>query len=124
MGLRAFPVIYATSVYRTVEFYEKLGFVRRYQWPLDGDPGYVALRRDAADVAVVDRQWPMDRYGIESGSRPTFEMFVYVDDPDVTVSNLERDGITVVCHPENMPWGERVGCVLDPDGNPVSISQL
>jgi lactoylglutathione lyase len=116
-------MIYATSVGRTVDFYEKLGFVRQYQWPMEGTPGYVSLRRDLSDVAVVDREWPLNQYGIAAGNVPTSEMFVYVEDPDRTVSSLEDAGVVVVRHPEDMPWGERVGCVLDPDGNPVSLAR-
>jgi hypothetical protein len=35
------------------------------------------------------------------------------------VSSLEQAGVTVVRHPENMRWGEPVGCVLDADGNEI-----
>jgi uncharacterized glyoxalase superfamily protein PhnB len=123
MSLRAFPVLYATAVSQTVAFYEALGLVQRYQWPLEGSPSYVSLRRDASDLAVVDRGWPRERYGIAAGTSPSAEMFVYVEDPDQTMATLERAGATVVRPPEDMPWGERVGCVLDPDGNPVSIAR-
>jgi uncharacterized glyoxalase superfamily protein PhnB len=41
-------------------------------------------------------------------------MFAYVEDPDQTVSSLEQAGVTVVRHPEDMRWGEPVGCVNRP----------
>ena len=41
---------------------------------------------------------------------------------DVTFAELQRHGATVIHAPEDMPWGERVGFVRDPDGNPVAIA--
>ena len=54
---RVFPVIYARDVTRTVEFYERLlGFERQYQFPPEGEPGYVGLRRDEADLGATPRE--------------------------------------------------------------------
>jgi hypothetical protein len=50
---RAFPVIYTRDVTRAVEFYEQLLFEKQYQFPPDGEPGYVGLRRDAAELGIV-----------------------------------------------------------------------
>ena len=118
---RAFPVIFATRVSATAAFYEQLGFIRHVHLPPDGDPGYVGLRRGAYELAVVDFRWPADHYGRAVGDGPRFEMFVYVDDVDQTVERL-REQATVLCEPADMPWGERVGYVTDPDGNPVAIA--
>jgi uncharacterized glyoxalase superfamily protein PhnB len=50
-------------------------------------------------------------------------MFVYVADVDALIPALESDGIEVVQPPTDMPWGERVAMVRDPDGNPVSLAR-
>ena len=42
---RAFPVIFATRVTATAEFYQRLGFTKQIQLPPDGEPGYDAMRR-------------------------------------------------------------------------------
>src|SRR3954447_18686966 len=120
--MRAFPVIYTSDVARASAFWERLGFTRRYQFPETGAAGYVSLRRDKCDVAVTDARWPVDQYGLEMGTRPRFEMFVYVDDVDTLVSALGREGTVVVRGPADMPWGERIATVLDPDGNPVALA--
>jgi lactoylglutathione lyase len=60
--------------------------------------------------------------GVEPGPGPRHELFVYVEDLDGTVSALRDAGVSVVREPVDMPWGERVGFVTDPEGNPVSLA--
>jgi lactoylglutathione lyase len=118
MSLRAFPVVFASNVTATAGFYERLGFQRHFQLPAEGEPGYVGLRRDDAELAVVDKSWPADQYGRQTGPDVRFEMFVYVDDLDAAVRGLD-----VLRPPMDMPWGERIAYVADPDGNPVALAQ-
>jgi lactoylglutathione lyase len=120
--VRAFPVIYAGDVTATVAFYEQLGFEEQYRLPPDGDPGYVSLRRDGHDVAVVTRDAPREFIGVEPGDRPRFELFVYVEDVDAIAAALRQAGAPVLREPENMFWGERVAYVADPEGNPVALA--
>ena len=122
MTQRAFPIVYARSVEATSKFYESLGFERHFQLPEEGEPGYVGLRRGDSEMAVVSRDWPEQQYGLTVGEGPRFEMFVYVNDADATISRLHDGGAGVLRPAEHMPWGERVGFVTDPDGNPVAIA--
>lgn len=119
---RAFPVIFASQVSATAEFYQWLGFTRHFQLPAEGEPGYVGLRRGAAELAVVSVDWPRDQYHGVVGAGVRFEMFVYVADIDATVAELRERGRTILREPADMPWGERVGYVTDPDGNPVALA--
>ena len=119
---RAFPVVYARDVSLTAAFYEKLGFERHYQLPAEGEPGYVGLRRGSSELGVVASSWPLEQYGAELGDGVRFELFVYVDDVDALVEALRGD-VTVIREPGDMPWGERVACVADPDGNPVTLAR-
>jgi lactoylglutathione lyase len=120
---RAFPVVYAADVSATAAFYERLGFERHFQLPPDGEPGYVGLRRGADEVAAVDRAWPADTYGATVGDGVRFELFVYVDGVDALVEELRAAGVTILREPADMPWGERVAYVTDPDGNPVALAE-
>src|SRR5450755_737760 len=124
MATRAFPVVYATDVSRTARFWERLGFARFYQLPAEGDgePGYVGLRRGRYELAVVTLEWARDQYGLTPGHGPRFEMFVYTDDVDKLSAELRAEGVTVLRDPTDMPWGERLAAVADPDGNPVTLA--
>lgn len=100
-----------------------LGFERHYQLPNDGEPGYVGLRAGSAEVAITNAEWPVERYGLTLGRGPRVEMYVYVPDLDALVSRLRDSGVSVLREPEDMPWGERIASVSDPDGNPVALCQ-
>jgi lactoylglutathione lyase len=115
--------VYAADVQQCVRFYARLGFEEQFRLPgPDGTPGYVGLRRGAADLSVVTVQSPQQLLGLEPGTLPRFEMFVYVDDVDRLVAELRRDGVRVLRDPADMPWGERVAYVTDPEGNPVALA--
>jgi lactoylglutathione lyase len=121
--LRAFPVIYAADVERVAAFYEKLGFEEHVRLPgQDGSAGFIGLHRGGAELAVTTEESPRILAGVEPGPGPRHELFVYVEDVDATVSNLKQSGTTVLRKPQDMPWGERVGYVADPEGNVVSLA--
>jgi lactoylglutathione lyase len=119
---RAFPVIFAGQVEVTAQFYEWLGFQRHFQLPADGEPGYVGLRRGAAELAVVAADWPREQYGATVADGVRFEMFVYVANVDAAVEQLRHQHGALLREPADMPWGERVAYVADPDGNPVALA--
>jgi hypothetical protein len=73
------------------------------------------------ELAVTAWDWPAKQYGLRPPAGPYFEMYVYVDELDSLVSELQKDGVVVLIEPANMPWGERVATIADPDGNPVSL---
>ena len=118
--VRAFPVIYTKDVPRLVTFYERLGFAVTFRHPPDSEDGYASLSRDGSDLGIVNAEFPRDQIGVEVGDRPRFEMFVYVDGLDDFVAGLDAP---VLQSPTDMPWGERLAYVTDPDGNPVALAQ-
>jgi len=120
--VRAFPVVFARSVEATSAFYESLGFDRHFRLPVEGEPGYVGLRRDGHEIAIVTHDWPMQQYSAAVGDGVRFEMFVYVEDVDNDIEHLRATGCVILCEPTDMPWGERVAYVTDPDGNPVALA--
>ena len=125
MVSRAFPVVYASDVGRAARFWEMLGFSRHFQLPADGEPGYVGLRSDAsaAELAVTSVEWAKDRYGLSMGDGARFEMYIYVADLDEMVRQLAGANVPILRDPEDMPWGERIATVADPEGNPVALCQ-
>jgi lactoylglutathione lyase len=123
VALRAFPVLYAKDVERVAAFYARLGFEEHTRMPSpDGSAGFIGLRRDGAELAVTTEDSPRMLAGVEPGPGPRHEMFVYVDDVDAALGDLQRAGASVLREPAEMPWGERVGFVTDPEGNVVTLA--
>ena len=123
MSLRAFPVLYARDVERVATFYAALGFVEHFRMPgPDGRAGYVGLRRDAVELAVTTEDSPRMLAGVEPGPGPRHELFVYVENLDATVRELDAFGVEVLRPPMDMPWGERIAFVRDPEGNVVALA--
>ena len=109
---RAFPIISVSDLPATRRFYEELGFAQTYQFPPEGEPGFVTMERGASSI------------GIGAGGATdddAFGYWVYVDDVDATVASVRASGVPVVAEPEDQPWGERVARVRDPAGNLVYL---
>jgi lactoylglutathione lyase len=120
--MRSFPVIYVRDVGRSLAYYGRLGFDEQYRFPPDADPpGYVSLRRETSELALVHESSPQQLIGRSIGDGPRFELFVYVEDVDRTAEELAAAGAEVLLEPRDMPWGERIATVTDPDGNPVTL---
>jgi lactoylglutathione lyase len=122
MAERAFPVIYARDVDSMVGFYQELGFEQQYRLPPEGEAGYVGLRRGGSELSIVTTASPEQLIGVEVGSGPRFEMFVYVDNVDDMVVQLRDTAGQVLKEPADMFWGERVAYLADPEGNPVALA--
>ena len=96
---RAFPIVYARDVERSVRFYERLGFEEHFRLPVEGEPGYVGLRRADGELGVVTVASPEQLIGVAVGSGPRFELFVYVNDVDRQVEELRQAGVSVLREP-------------------------
>lgn len=48
-------------------------------------------------------------------------LWLYADDVDAAVAELQEAGVRVIAEPADQPWGERVASVADPDGYLVHI---
>ena len=115
----AFPIISTPDMQRALGFYRDLldGEVE-YQFPPEGDPGYVGLRIGSAHLGI----------GLAPGTATgaagqRFALWVYADNCDAAIDRLRAGGATVTEEPADQPWGERIARVLDPDGNEVIVGQ-
>jgi lactoylglutathione lyase len=117
--MTSYPAIYVSGLQASLRFYERLGFEEDYRFPPGDDAGYIALHRGDSRLGLVMKEWPEQQLGIELGAGPRFELWVYVDDVDAAVSKAEAP---LLKGAEDMPWGERIAYVADPDGNPVALA--
>ena len=87
-----------------------------------GAAGFIALRRDAAELGVTTEASPRMLAGVEPGPGPRHELFVYVADVDAAFAMVRDAGGRTLREPADMPWGERLAFVQDPEGNIVTLA--
>lgn len=114
MADRAFPIISVRDLDATRRFYEQLGFRQVYQFPPEGEPGFVTMERDTHSIGIG---------AVGETAEDTFGYWVYVDDVDATLEALVAGGAPIVAEPEDQPWGERVAQTRDPAGNLVYLGK-
>lgn len=119
MFTEAFPIVSTADLTRSLEFYVGLlDATVTYQFPLDGDPGYVGLSLGTTHLGIgLDPTVTAGRGG------QRFSLWVYADDCDAAIELLRSAGTQIVEEPTTQPWGERMARVLDPDGNEIVIGQ-
>ncbi|WP_328560642.1 VOC family protein [Streptomyces coelicoflavus] len=112
------PVILTADLDVLVGFYSKLfGAEEIFRVPDEGPPFYLGLRIGDTDLGLVAKKDP------GTGAAPRILLSIGVDDVEETVGRVETLGGSVRSGPNDMPWGQRVAHVSDPDGNPVNLTQ-
>lgn len=107
---RLFPILRTTDLDRLVGFYQT-AFAASvvYRYTHDGREVYVALRVGGGTLGI----------GFEPhiSLGDTVAIWLYADDPDAAYRSAMDAGASSVAPPDDLPWGERVAQVRDPDGN-------
>jgi lactoylglutathione lyase len=116
-----FAILTTGDLPRALGFYrDLLGFELTYQFPPDGEPGYVALELGRSHLGIgADPAAAEDAPGTD-GRR--FTLWVYAEDCDAAVEHLRGHGVPVLAEPADQPWGERMAEVADPDGTRVIVA--
>jgi lactoylglutathione lyase len=118
-----FPVLYVRDLPAALAFYGGLlGFAELYRQPEEGEPAFVSLAQGGTKLGLVVYGAPEAHLGVTPGGGIRFELWLYCDGVDAEVERLRAADVAVLREPEDMPWGERLAYVADPDGNPVSIA--
>lgn len=119
-----FPIIGTKHMPAALAFYrDLLGGTVTYQFPPDGEPGYVAIEIGGSHLGIG----ASDEQGrAMTGEQPAdfrwISLWVYADDCDAAVERLRTAGVRIVDEPADQPWGERMARVEDPDGNWVYVA--
>ncbi|MET0296503.1 MAG: VOC family protein [Microbacterium sp.] len=117
MGVRSlFPILNSRDLPRLVGFYETaLDATVEYRFASGDEDDYVSLRlgTEALGIGrVPDAATDGDRVAL----------WFYVDDVDAAHAAWLLAGGESVADPADMPWGERVAQVRDPDGNLANLA--
>ncbi|MET3984590.1 VOC family protein [Streptomyces sp. PvR034] len=112
------PVIITAHQEVLVGFYTKLfGAEEIFRVPREGQPFYLGLRIGDTDLALVAKADP------GTGAAPRILLSIAVDDVDEMLGRVTALGGSVHGGPNDMPWGQRVVHIQDPDGNAVNLTQ-
>ncbi|GID28305.1 extradiol dioxygenase [Paractinoplanes brasiliensis] len=98
-------------------FYEGLfGAVQTMRYPEQGEVFYAGFTIGDSVLGLVNEP------GKDKSPTPGFALSVEVDDVDALLATVEANGGRVLGPPNDMPWGQRVAHVNDPDGNMVNLT--
>ena len=110
------PILITRDVDRLVGFYAGVaGAELTDRQPPEGPVFYQGLRIGESDLGVV---------AVDDAPPDTGRVLLSIEvaDVDAALPRVEDLGGTTKGPPNDMPWGERVAHVLDPDGNAVNLT--
>jgi predicted enzyme related to lactoylglutathione lyase len=113
------PVIVTPDLHRLVTFYtDLLGAQETMRFPADGPLFYVGLRVGDSELGLA----ASEDVSLDTPGRVLLDLTVA--DVDALLLRVEELGGQVKAPPNDMPWGQRVAHVSDPDGNAVNLTQV
>ncbi|MFW3172410.1 VOC family protein [Geodermatophilus sp. CPCC 206100] len=112
------PIIVTRDLDRLLAFYTGLlGATETMRFPDDGPAFYVGLQ-------VGDSELGLSSDGsVVPGEPGRMLLSIEVDDVDTALSRVPALGGAAPGPANDMPWGQRVAHVTDPDGNVVNLTQ-
>jgi predicted enzyme related to lactoylglutathione lyase len=114
-GIQA--IIVTPDLGRLQTFYERLlGAVEVRRYPDEGPTFFVSLKLGDSELGLVHED-------TDTSTPQRFALGVDVDDVDGLLDTVAAAGGRVLGPPTDMPWGQRVAHVHDPDGNLVNLTQ-
>ncbi len=112
------PVIITADQDVLVGFYTKLfGAEEIFRIPEEGPAFYRGLRIGDTDLGLVAKA------DSGTGAAPRVLLSIGVDNVDEMLGRVTALGGSVHGGPNDMPWGQRVAHIQDPDGNPLNLTQ-
>lgn len=125
MAAKLFPMLSCSDLPRSLELYgELLGGTETYRFPEEGDPAFIALTiGETSEIGLGGiAAEPLHGRPQRPASGHRIELCVYVDDVDGVFEQVGERGFEAVKTPVDMPWGQRVAWIADPDGNLIMLA--
>ena len=112
------PIIVTADLDRLLAFYTGLlGAQENSRYPDDGPVFYVGLALGDSELGLVTDA------SVEPGSPGRMLLSIEVPDVDALLLEVARLGGNAPSEANDMPWGQRVAHITDPDGNDVNLTQ-
>ncbi|MER6827468.1 VOC family protein [Streptosporangium sp. NPDC000563] len=112
------PIIVTSDLDRLRTFYERLfGAMEVSRFPEDGPTFFVNLKLGDSELGLVNEA------ATDLSAPQRILLSVKVDDVNGLLDQAESAGGRVLGPSNDMPWGERVAHIHDPDGNKVNLTQ-
>ena len=112
------PIISTPRLDRLTAFYTELfGAKEISRVPPDGPIFYLAMQIGDGELGLVADP------AADLTAPQRILISVDVDDVDELVARVPQLGGRLLGLPNDMPWGQRVAHVQDPDGNTVNLTQ-
>jgi predicted enzyme related to lactoylglutathione lyase len=112
------PIIVSADLHRLLAFYtELLGAKEVMRFPTDGPVFYVGLELGTSELGLSSDA------SIVAGDPGRMLLSIDVPDVDALLPRVEELGGTTTSGANDMPWGQRVAHIKDPDGNVVNLTQ-
>jgi predicted enzyme related to lactoylglutathione lyase len=112
------PIIVTADLDRLLAFYTDLvGATEVMRFPQDGPVFYVGLALGDSELGLSSDS------GVSPGDPGRMLLSIEVPDVDALLPRVEDLGGTAGGGANDMPWGQRVAHIKDPDGNVVNLTQ-
>jgi predicted enzyme related to lactoylglutathione lyase len=112
------PIIVTADLDRLLAFYTGLlGARENFRYPEDGPAFYVGLALGESELGLSTD------VSVQPGSPGRMLLSIEVPDVDAVLPRVEALGGTAGSGANDMPWGQRVAHIADPDGNVVNLTQ-
>jgi predicted enzyme related to lactoylglutathione lyase len=112
------PVIVTNDLDRLLAFYTGLlGAKEVMRFPEDGPVFYVGLSLGDSELGLSSDA------DVQPGSPGRMLLSIEVPDVDVLLPTVSGLGGESTSGANDMPWGQRVAHIKDPDGNVVNLTQ-
>jgi predicted enzyme related to lactoylglutathione lyase len=112
------PIIVTNDIGRLLAFYNSLlGARELMRFPEDGPVFYIGLALGDSELGLSSNS------EVTPGDPGRMLLSIEVPDVDALLPRVEGLGGSATSGANDMPWGQRVAHIRDPDGNVVNLTQ-